>query len=118
VLTEADRCHRDIYDDLGNVDKREALKKAGRTLDEVKQRLAIRFGSDHEVTTEMAACVELSLQVFGAKLHWDLDDRNHARQQARRAMEEFEPAWRKFISAATRHAGIVLPDRTTINDVG
>jgi hypothetical protein len=118
ALTEADRCHRDIYDDLGNVDKREALKHAGRTLDEVKQRLAIRFGSDHEGTTDMAACVELSLQVFGARLHWDLDDRDHAKQQARRAMEEFEPAWRKFIGAATRRAGVVLPDRATANDVG
>jgi hypothetical protein len=118
ALTQADRYHRDIYDDLGNLAKREALKNAGRTLDEVEQRLAIRFGSDHEVTRAMAACVELSLHVFGARLHWDLDDRDHARQQARRAMEEFEPAWRTFISAATRHAGVVLPDRTAINHIG
>jgi hypothetical protein len=109
ALAEADRCHRDIYDDLGNVDKRQALKSAGRTLDEVKQRLAIRFGSEHEVTTDMAACVEVSLEVFGATLHWDLEDRDHARRQARRAMETFEPMWRRFIGAATRYAGVILP---------
>lgn len=111
ALTEADRCHRDIYDDLGNADKKEALKQAGRKLDEVKQRLAIRFGSDHEVTADMTTCVELSLRVFGATLDWSLKDYDHARNKAKRAMTDFEPAWRKFISAATRHAGVDLPAR-------
>lgn len=113
ALNEADRCHRDIYDDLGNADKKETLKHAGRTLDEVNQRLAIRFGSDHEVTAEMTTCVGLSLQVFGATLDWSLKDYDFARDKAKRAMTDFEPAWRRFISAATRHAGVDLPAEAT-----
>jgi hypothetical protein len=110
ALNEADRCHRDLYDDLGNAEKVEALKLAGRKLDEVKQRLAIRFGSDHEVTTTFATCVELSLGVFAAKTHWRLEDHTYASETAKRAMYEFETARRTFTTAATRHAGVVLPD--------
>ena len=109
VLTEADLRHRAIFDDLGNAEKREALKQAGRNLDVVRQRLAIRFGTDHEVTAAMAKCVDLTLHAFGATLHWDLKDHDYAREQAKRAMNEFEPAWTAFIDAATRRAGVDLP---------
>ena len=76
ALNQSDQIHRDIYDDLGNADKTEQLKHAGRKLDEVKQRLAIRLGSEHKLTTAFSSCVELSLEVFGATTHWRLEDRD------------------------------------------
>jgi hypothetical protein len=108
AVNEADRCHRDIHDDLGNEDKKEALKQAGRKLDETTQRLAIRFGLGYEVTADMISCVELSLVVFGATTHWSLGEHDYGRKEARRAMAEFEDAMAQFIDAATRHAGVEL----------
>jgi hypothetical protein len=113
ALNEADRCHRDLHGDLGNHDKIVALMNAGRRLDEVKHRLAIRFGSDHEVTTAMTVCVELSLKVYTATTQRRLGERAYARKQGKLATTEFEPAWRDFISAAIRHAGVDLPAQTT-----
>lgn len=43
----------------------------------------------------MAKCVDLTLQVFGATLHWDLKDHDYAREQAKRVMDDFEPAWKR-----------------------
>jgi TIR domain len=109
ALNQSDRIHRDIYDDLGNANKTEELKQVGRKLDEVKQRLAIRLGSEHKLTTAFSSCVELSLQVFGATTHWRLEDRDHATATAKRAMVEFETASREFIDLAARQAGVDLP---------
>lgn len=109
ALNQSDRIHRDIYDDLGNADKTEELKQAGRKLDEIKQRLAIRLGSEHKLTTAFSSCAELSLQVFGATTHWRLEDRDHATSTAKRAMLEFETASREFIDLAASQAGVRLP---------
>ncbi|HEX3688167.1 MAG TPA: toll/interleukin-1 receptor domain-containing protein [Solirubrobacteraceae bacterium] len=106
ALSGSDQIHRDIYDDLGNADKTEQLKQAGRKLDEIKQRLAIRFGSEHKLTTAFSSCVELSLEVFGAATHWRLEDHSYAAETARRAMAAFETASREFIDMAARQAGI------------
>jgi hypothetical protein len=109
ALNQSDRIHRDIYDDLGNAAKTEELKQAGRKLDEVKQRLAIRLGSEHQLTTAFSSCAELSLEVFGATTHWRLEDRSYATAKAKRAMVEFETASREFIDLAARQTGIDLP---------
>jgi hypothetical protein len=109
ALNQSDRIHRDIYDDLGNADKTEQLKHAGRKLDEVRQRLTIRLGTQHQLTTAFASCVELSLEVFGATTHWRLEDRNYATATAKRAMVEFETASREFIDLAARQTAVDLP---------
>jgi hypothetical protein len=110
ALAEADRCHRDIYDDLGNEEKRDALMKAGRELEEIKQRIAIRFGPDHEVTHNIDACADVSLEVFGATTHWKLGDHQYAIDQAKGARDEFEVASRAFVTATVRYAGVDLPE--------
>ncbi len=109
ALNHSDQIHRDIDDDLGNADKAEQLKHAGRKLDEVKQRLASRLGSQHELTAAFSSCVELSLKVFGATTHWRLEDHNYATATAKRAMFEFEIASREFIDLSARQAGVDLP---------
>jgi hypothetical protein len=111
ALNRSDQIHRDIYDDLGNADKTEQLKQAGRRLDEVKQRLAIRLGSEHQLTTAFSTCVELSLEVFGATLQWRLQDRSYATATAKRVTVEFEKASREFIDLAARQTGLDLPGR-------
>jgi hypothetical protein len=109
ALNQSDRIHRDIYDDLGNADKTAELKHAGRKLDEIKQRLAIRLGSEHQLTAAFSSCVELSLEVFGATTHWRLEDCSYATATAKRAMVEFETASREFIDLAARQAGVAFP---------
>jgi hypothetical protein len=86
ALNEADRCHRDIYDDLGSAEKKKALMHAGRAMEEMEQRLAIRFGSEYEIRVDMAACIEYTLRVFGATTQWALNDYDHARKQAEDSM--------------------------------
>ncbi len=114
ALNRSDQIHRDIYDDLGNAEKTEQLKQAGRRLDVLKGRLAIRLGSEHELTTAFSSCVELSLKVFGATTNWRLEDRSYATGTARRAMVEFETATREFIDLAARQAGVDLPGQDSM----
>src|SRR5947207_15418744 len=66
ALHEADHRRRDTIRDLDNPAKREALRRAGSALDELRQRIAIRFGREHVVTTTYGACAEAVLEVFGA----------------------------------------------------
>jgi hypothetical protein len=111
ALHLADHCRRAIIGDLDNPEKREALRLAGLALDEIKQRLAIRFGRKHVVTTTCADCADAMLDVFGATQFAGLFTLPERAKRLEAAGRDFEARWPRFIDAATSCAGVELPAR-------
>lgn len=111
ALNNADHRRRDIIGDIENETKRRALGEAGLGLDELKLRVALRFGREHEVTRTWEACADALLEVFGATQFpelFELSDRSARLRVAGEAFEQRQPA---FIDAATAHAGVDLAAR-------
>ncbi len=111
ALHEADHRRRDILGDITNPEKREALRLAGLALDQLKERIAIRFGLRHEVTTTFAACANEMVQVFGATKFVELFGLSDRNRRLVGAGERFEALWPAFIDAATAYAGVDLMPR-------
>jgi hypothetical protein len=111
ALHEADHRRRDMIRDLDNETKREALRRAGVVLDELKERIAIRFGREHEVTKTFAACADAMLEVFGATQFADLFELSDLVERMNAAGEKFERLQPDFVDAATAHAGVELVAR-------
>jgi hypothetical protein len=111
ALHDADHKRRAIIGDLDNDAKREALRVAGHRLDEIEQRIGIRFGRGHIVTISFGACAEAMLNVFGATQYPELFDLADRTDRLRTAGREFEALWPAFIDAATAYAGVDLEQR-------
>lgn len=85
---------------------------AGFDLDAVKERIAIRFGREHQVTRGCAACADAMLEVFGATKYAELFDLSDRTRRLDAAGKKFEQLWPAFIDAATAYAGVELDTRT------
>lgn len=84
--------------------KREAVGAAGKRLDELQQRLAIRFGREHEVSRGYARCSDALLRLHSATIvEEDIDQ-----QSAEAAHRMFVQARATFTDAATAYAGLEL----------
>jgi hypothetical protein len=111
ALHEADHRRRSIIGQLDNETKRESLRVAGLTLDEIEERIAIRFGRGHIVTISFGACAEAMLDVFGATQYPELFELADRAERLRKAGREFEALWPAFVDATTAYAGVDLEVR-------
>jgi hypothetical protein len=111
ALHSADHRRRAMINDLDNQGKREALRVAGLALDEIKERLAIRFGREQIVTTTFADCADAIVGVFGATQFAELSTLPERANRLEAAGRDFEARWPSFIDAATACAGVELPAR-------
>lgn len=104
ALAEADDRRRDFLGDDRNRSKREAVGAAGKRLDELQQRLAIRFGREHEVSRGYARCSDALLRLVAATIfEEDIDQ-----QRVDAAHRMFMQARGMFTDAATAYAGVEL----------
>lgn len=107
ALAEADDRRRDFLGDYGNRQKRQAVGAIGKRLDELQQRLAIRFGREHEVARSFARCSDALLRMFGATIFADDIDR----ESVDAAHRHFMRSRAEFTDAATAYAGVELVPR-------
>jgi hypothetical protein len=104
ALAKADDSRRDFIGDYHNKTKRQAVGEAGKRLDELQPRLAVRFGREHEVATSFARCSDALLRLFAATVFEDDIDRENVKI----AHESFSRYRAAFVDAATARAGVEL----------
>jgi hypothetical protein len=100
------------------------LKVAGQDLDVLTERLAVRFGRDHEIVVAFTAASEATLEVFRSvdrlKLapakdgderaqRYRFDLGNTARDEVTAHRATFDSCREEFMDAAQRAAGAQLP---------
>jgi hypothetical protein len=111
ALHEADHRLSDLLGDIDNETKREALRLGIRAVDQLNERIAIRFGVSHIVTTTYEACAMEMDKIYPATQFpgtIGLSQRNRIFGGAR---DRFEALWPAFMDAATAYAGVELQAR-------
>jgi CRISPR/Cas system CSM-associated protein Csm2 small subunit len=109
ALHEANRAWRKLLGDADARRMKEEFREAVRAVEEVGQRIAIRFGREHPVTKAFNECVDGMPDALDAVDREDEDNRHRVGE----AGQKLRQALPVFIEAATSYAGVDLSPRPT-----